>query len=337
MRFNEFLKDKLISIVVETIAIGFVAILLSVLNIGLYAVGFITVILVLAFVASIIVEYARKKPFYKMVTESVDKIDQKYLVFELIDEPGFAEGQALYYTLGKATKAMNDQLAIYQNASSDYREYIETWVHEIKTPIAAVKLITENNRDTISKHIDDELMKIDAFVEQALFYSKSNTVEKDYIIREVSLSDCVKDAIKKHSRALIECKVAIEMNDLDQVVFTDSKWIDFILGQLITNAIKYKKDSVKLSFSALSLSNSTVLIIEDNGIGIPEKDVNRVFNKGFTGENGRSYAKSTGIGLYLCKKLCNKMGLSIQLASEQGEGTKISIVFPKSKRELLEN
>lgn len=337
MKFNQYLKDKVISIIIEIVTLLFVIFVLATFKINHSLIAFIVIVLLIAFFFSLIIEYARKNSFYKTVTKSIKEIDKKNLVFELIDEPGFCEGQVLYETLAEASKSMNDQIAMYKNTSLEYREYIETWVHEIKTPIAAIKLITQNNKNSVTKSIEEEIFKTESFIEQALFYSKSNTLEKDYIIREVSLDECVKSLIKKYSKSLIGNRFSIEMKDLNMNVFTDSKWIDFILGQIVTNSIKYKSENPKISFYTLSMSNSIVLIIEDNGVGIEEKDIKRVFDKGFTGQNGRVYAKSTGIGLYLCKKLCNKMGLSISLSSKKDEGTKVSIVFPKSKRELIEN
>jgi signal transduction histidine kinase len=175
---------------------------------------------------------------------------------------------------------------------------------------------------------------LDAFVEQALFYSRSNNVEKDYAIRGVILKDLVNQTIKGNSRNLIESKVLIELQKLDYEIFTDSKWFEFIVSQIITNSIKYKKDKPKIVFHALENDNNIVFYISDNGIGIPENELSKVFDKGFTGQNGRKYAKSTGIGLYLAQKLCHKLGLSIGITSKVNEGTTIFITFPRGHHNL---
>jgi signal transduction histidine kinase len=162
-------------------------------------------------------------------------------------------------------------------------------------------------------------------------------VEKDYIIKEVSLETLVKDVIKKNARALIEGKFNIELNDLAYHVFTDTKWVDFILGQIIANCIKYKKEPAKISIYAREGPNHISLYMEDQGIGILEKDIPKVFDKGFTGQNGRKYLQSTGIGLYLCKKLCDKLGLHISLESTVNEGVTVEIIFPKNSMLIFES
>ncbi|MGL6175253.1 MAG: ATP-binding protein, partial [Cellulosilyticaceae bacterium] len=165
---------------------------------------------------------------------------------------------------------------------------------------------------------------------------RSTSVEKDYMIREVSLEELVRTAIKKQAKQIIEYKVDIKLGKLEEKVFVDSKWIDFMLGQIITNSLKYRKEHLILGFEAEITDTQVILKIIDNGIGIPTKDVGRVFDKGFTGENGRKYAKSTGIGLYLCQKLCEKMHLGMGVVSEEGKGTQVSFVFPKDKRVFFE-
>ena len=337
MRIRNFLKDKWIFILFQALLITFLSLILYVLRLNFYAVIFVIVLQTACAVVILAAEYLTKQGFYKQMERSLDSLDKKYLLSEILDRPSFFEGEIFYDATKTAFKSMNDNIAVYKLSSDEYREYIETWVHEIKTPIAAAKLIIDNNRNEITKSLEDELFKIDNFVEQALFYSRSNTLQKDFIIKEVMLSDLVKSAVKKYSMMLIENKISIELKNLDIDVFVDTKWVEFVLGQIISNSIKYKKSNSKLEFFAKSGKNGVILSISDNGIGIPSKDLNRVFDKGFTGDNGRMYAKSTGIGLYLCKKLCDKMGLSISVLSEQGIGTTINIAFPNGKVQFLES
>ncbi|MEM1485666.1 sensor histidine kinase [Oscillospiraceae bacterium PP1C4] len=336
LTFRSYLKDKLYFLVVQAGAVFFVCFMLGVLGHSIFAVGFVAILLISANVFGFLFEYFKKRGFYHTVAKSLGGLNKKYLISELIDKPSFAEGEFLYETLKAAAKSMNDTVAEYKIASEEYREYIETWVHEVKTPISASKLIIENNLNEVTQSLSDELSKIDRFVEQALFYSKSNNVEKDYSIMELTLSDLVKNVVKKHSKALIESKTSVNLENLDLIVFADAKWMDFILGQIITNSIKYQSQNPKIVFCAQECKSSVLLSIHDNGIGISEKDINRVFDKGFTGENGRQYAKSTGIGLYLCKKLCSKMGLGITMSSEAGVGTTLNIIFPKGNTIITE-
>ncbi len=194
-------------------------------------------------------------------------------------------------------------------------------------------MIIENNKTNVTKSIDEELQRIENYIEQALFYARSNTVEKDYYIKKVKLKDIVYESIKKNKNVLIQEKVSINLHDLDLEVNTDSKWIGFILNQIIANSIKYKKVDCRLEIEiyAKQGKENVILYIKDNGIGIKEGEITRVFEKGFTGTNGRLVGKkSTGIGLYLCKNLCNKLGIQIELSSILDGGTKVQLVFPKS-------
>lgn len=192
-------------------------------------------------------------------------------------------------------------------------------------------MVIENNKNAITKSIDEELDKVENYIEQALFYARSNTVEKDYYIRKVFLKEIVTESIKKNKSSLIQEKISIDIHDLDIEVNTDNKWIVFILNQIIQNSIKYrKKENSVIEIYANQGKENVILYIKDNGIGIKQGEITRVFEKGFTGTNGRlSNKKSTGIGLYLCKKLCNKLGIGIELNSVQNEGTEVKLVFPK--------
>lgn len=254
-------------------------------------------------------QYHKRRVYYRELYHKLEHLDHKYLLAEMLDKPEFSDGAVLYDVLHQVSKSMNDTLADYRRKNTDYREYIETWVHEIKTPIASSRLMLENNKGPLSRTLGAELSKIENYVEQALFYTRSSSVEKDYIIKRVDLKELVSGVVKKNAMPLIEAKVSVELCELEQEVFTDSKWLDFILGQLISNAVKYRSDQPKLKISAEPRSQSVLLRLSDNGIGIPEQDINRVFEKGFTGENGRKYNRSTGIGLYLCKKIVRSAGV----------------------------
>ena len=210
----------------------------------------------------------------------------------------------------------------------DYKEYIELWIHEIKIPISASKMIIENNKTSVTKSIDEELDKIENYTEQALYYARSNTAEKDYLIKKYNLKEIINQAILKNTNSFVNSKISLEMNDLDKEVYTDSKWSVFIVNQIIQNSIKYS--SRKITIFKKELKENVVLYIKDDGLGISKGDLDRVFEKGFTGENGRIIGKkSTGIGLYLCKKLCDKLRIGLQISSKKGEGTEVRIIFPK--------
>lgn len=193
-------------------------------------------------------------------------------------------------------------------------------------------MVIENNKNEATKSIYEELEKIEDYIEQALFYARSNTVEKDYYIKESNLKDIVNESVKKNKSILIQNKILINIHDLNETIYTDSKWIQFILNQIIQNSVKYKKqdNSSEIEIYSKQGKENIILYIKDNGIGIKKGELTRVFEKGFTGTNGRlQNKKSTGIGLYLCKKLCDKMGIAIELNSVQNQGTEVKLIFPK--------
>ena len=214
----------------------------------------------------------------------------------------------------------------------DYKDFIELWIHEIKIPIATSKMIVENNKNEITASINEELDKIDNYTEQALFYARSNTVEKDYIVRKIQLKEIVNASILKNKAQLIQNKISIDTKNLDETVCTDSKWCIFIINQIIQNSIKYSKNADRqIEIYGERKKENIILYIKDNGIGIKESEITRVFEKGFTGENGRiTGKKSTGIGLYLCKKLCDKLCIGLELNSKKDEGTEVKLIFPNN-------
>lgn len=193
-------------------------------------------------------------------------------------------------------------------------------------------MIVENNKSDITESINEELDKIDNFTEQALFYARSSTVEKDYYIKKVNLKELINSVIIRNKKNLIQNNISVELNNLDINVYSDAKWCTFILNQIIQNSVKYsREDNRKLEIHAKENRENVVLSIKDNGIGIKASEVSRVFEKGFTGENGRRKGqKATGIGLYLCKKLCDKLSLGLELKSEENVSTEVLIIFPKN-------
>ena len=227
---------------------------------------------------------------------------------------------------------MNDRIAEKQQELIDYKEYVQTWVHEIKTPIAVQELLIENSRNPLTSSLEEETRKIEAYVEQMLYYAKSSSLEGDYIIQAVGLKTLVMDVIRKNKKMMVGAGVMPRLEQLDYEVLADPKWMEFILSQIVTNSVKYCDKSRKpyVSFEGKEEGRMVVLTVADNGIGIPTQDVSRVFQKGFTGENGRLFKQSTGMGLYLCRKLCDKMEISMELSSCQGEGTQIAFCFKRA-------
>lgn len=331
MDFKLFLREKASTILLLLFGLITIEIFLMAYNVGMFIKIYIPLIIIGLYMISIIIEYFKRKKFYDNLLKILEELDEKYLITEIIKTPNFLEGQIFKNSLEQIDKSMLENVNKYKYMTEDYKEYIELWIHEIKIPIATSKMVIENNKNAITKSIDEELDKVENYIEQALFYARSNTVEKDYYIRKVVLKEIVNESIKKNKSSLIQEKISIDIHDLEIEVNTDNKWIVFILNQIIQNSIKYrKKENSVIEIYANQGKDNVILYIKDNGIGIKQGEITRVFEKGFTGTNGRlSNKKSTGIGLYLCKKLCNKLGIGIELNSVQNEGTEVKLVFPK--------
>ena len=310
MNFRNFIKDKIISIALLLFGIFTIEIFLITYPVGNFIKLYIPIIIIILYLIALAIEYLNKKSFYFNLLNTLNELDKKYLITEIINSPNFMEGKILKEALEQTNKAMLENVNKYKYIQEDYKDYIELWIHEIKITIATSKMIIENNKTTFTRTIDEELDKVENYIEQALFYARSNTVEKDYYIRKVELKEIVNDSIKKNKNSLIWEKISINLHDLEIQVNTDSKWIQFILNQIIQNSIKYKKQdsNLEIEIYAKQGKENVILYIKDNGIGIKKGEITRVFEKGFTGTNGRlANKKSTGIGLYLCKNLCNKL------------------------------
>lgn len=267
------------------------------------------------------------RTFFKEIQERLAHLDEKYFITEMIPTPYFEEGEAFYELVLEISKDVADRLQAILSSQQDYKEYIEMWVHEIKIPIATSKMILENHPHSESRSLNEELDKIDRFTEQALYYAKSNVIAKDYHIKKICLEDLVKEAIKKNRSLFIQTHVTFSMEGLDMTIATDEKWLVFIISQIISNSCKYAHH---MTFKGVQTHEGIVLEIADDGIGIPASDVPRIFEKGYVGENGRTiHKKSTGIGLYLCRKLCDQLHLGLTCQSIYHQGTTMCIHFPK--------
>ncbi|MGX4599989.1 ATP-binding protein [Faecalimicrobium sp. JNUCC 81] len=276
-------------------------------------------------------DFIKKKKYFDELFQSFDNLEEKSYITEVMNKPNFIEGALLHKALNIEGKYINDMNMSYNNRFKEYRQYIETWVHEVKTPISTSKLLIENNKNITTLSIEEEINKIDDYIEQVLYVSKSDTVEKDYHIKKIYLKDVVMNIIKKKSKEIINANIRPIMHDLDFYILSDSKWVEFIICQLLSNSIKYKDDKPIIEIYSEKDCNKISLYIKDNGIGIPPEDFSRVFEKGFTGSNGRKRSSSTGIGLFLCKKLCNKLEVDIEILPDTIEGTTIKLTFLEAR------
>ena len=278
MRLSEFLKEKIINFITITLVIITIEIFLMPYSINTLIKIYIPISILFSYLLIVFIEYLKKKNFYNNLTKNLEKLDKKYLIPEIIDKADFLEGKILINTLKETEKSMAEHVNEYKFANEEYKEYIELWIHEIKTPIAVSKMIVENNPSEITKNINEEIEKVEYFVEQALFYARSNNVEKDYIIKPMNLQKIINSVILKNKRSFISKKIKLNIHDVDKEVYSDSKWMAFILNQIIINSIKYsKKDKAEIEIFSEEYKDNTVLYIKDNGIGIVRDNLPRVF------------------------------------------------------------
>lgn len=330
MRYGRYIKEHgCWGVVFAGILVSIEIFLLTFSGSG-WLMGYVAVVMIFGFWLGTYIDYRRWVKYFRKLDILLQDLDQKYLLCELLDKENSQEEQILKEIFYQLEVSMNNQVSHYRRNSSEYKEYVETWVHEIKIPLAAAQMILANHKE-LDSGIEDELGRMENYVEQALFYARSNDVEKDYLINRVSLQQVVQAVILRRKKMLRGMDARIQMHDMEAEVFSDSKWLEFMLGQVIDNSIKYgTKYKLCIEIYSEKKENSVLLHIRDNSGGIKGTEVSRVFDKGFTGSNGRNNQKSTGIGLYLCKKLCHRLEHNITLESVEGEGTMVTFIFPTS-------
>lgn len=257
-------------------------------------------------------------------------IDLKYLESNILnsmeDLPKSLDIRVKYYQ--KIIERLHNEvekLKIDDNKKmEDLADYYSMWIHQIKTPIAAINFLLDNEEIDV-KVFRQELFKIERYVEMVLTYIRLGSETSDYVITSIDLDEVVRENIKKYATLFINKKIKLNYVSHETYVISDKKWLGFAFEQLLSNAIKYTKSGGEIS---INISESK-LIIEDNGIGIYEEDLPRIFEQSFTGLNGRYEKKSSGLGLYLCKKTLDKLQHKIEITSKVNKGTKVIISFPK--------
>ena len=333
MKFNSFLKDRLYSIVTALFSYFIILLVLLAFKSDKSIIIAITIILLVTYILLFLTDFFRKQKFYTDLLTNIDNLDKAYLVLETLNRPEFYEGELLCQALYEIDKSMNENVRIEKEQLLDNKEYIEMWIHEVKRPLASLVLTLNNQKNILDRKTKNILKRLEDYVDQVLYYVRSENAEKDYFIKEVDLSKVIKNVGIKNMDDLLDNKVEFIVDKTNYKVFTDSKWLEFILNQIINNSIKYKRD-IDNSYIKIYVKDNldiTVLIIEDNGIGIKSSDIRQVFDKTFTGINGREKTTSTGMGLYIAKNLCKKLGHKIEIESKENEYTRVFITFAKNK------
>ncbi len=326
MSGKQYLKNQLPLILINLLGVLALSLFLIATGNNIQSVLFISIVWAAVVISCLTISYSIRKKYLKKLLYMTEQLEERYLIPEIMTMPEKADEQVFYQIMKMAEKSMLEKIGKIKRERKEYKEYIEQWIHEVKTPITAMKLLCENNRSGFTRELLVELENVNRFTEQALYYARSEHTEKDYFIREISLNDVVHGAIADNKYLLRQNHVTITVDDMENDIYADDKWVRFILNQIISNAVKYSTEQPTLHFFTTKKDDRVFLSIEDNGIGIPKSDLPCIFEKGFTGQNGRTIQNSTGIGLYLSKRLCDKLGIGLAAYSE-GKGTTIVLSF----------
>ena len=285
--------------------------------------------------------YHNRKRYFLQMGQVLDQVDQRFLLGELMPRSFRLEDRLYREMIRKSNKSVIERIRRIEDEQREYREYIESWVHEIKAPITSISLMCENQRnermrlpenDDRIRRIALENQKVENYVDMALYYARSDDVYKDYVIQDTDLQAAAEETVMKNKYYLIQNGIQAEVDCVPEKVCTDRKWILFILDQLVLNSTKYRtQENPHIWITAEKYEHGVRLAVKDNGTGIQKEELPRIFEKGFTGTNGRfKNEKATGMGLYLCRKLCEKLGIGIRAESEYGCGTEVVLEFPVS-------
>ncbi len=328
MTLREFLSDRLKRIALQVICAGLATLFLFATGTQPGVLVILLIVFLLVFLTVNIFDFFQQRARLLELKSILDGLDRKYLFTECVPPPKGLFERRLFDLARLAGRNMTGAVSDAQASQREYREYVERWVHEIKAPLTAARLICRELDGDTRRKLTAELSQIEAHVERALFYARAENPEQDCLFRQIELEKIAAQAIENHRSLLIQNGIRVEMENMNCAVYTDEKWAVFILGQLLQNAARYRGPKPVITLSAKPLGRQTQLIVHDNGIGIPAHELPRVFERGFTGSNGRIRGGSTGIGLYLCRKLAVFLELELHIDSQEGAGTTVTLTFP---------
>lgn len=335
---RSFLKDISSFIVFMVVLIAFITLVLKALSFSNTGIVVVDVFLLVCTFVYAIFKYRQHVSFWRDLENCIESLDRVGHFPDLIERPKFLEGQIAYDALCEVASLADEEFIDLKTAANENSEYITTWVHEVKTSLAAARLIAEGISSSDAALLKRELERTEVFVQQALYAARADSLAHDYLIREICLAEVVREASKANMHYLMSLNVSVEVRvDPSFTIYADKQWLNFIITQLITNSAKYEAKTISITAQKPQRETSsgcTLLEVKDDGCGIPAEDVPRVFERGFTGKVGRTHGSATGMGLYLVAQMCAQMGLGICLASEEGRGTRVEISFPHDRRKM---
>jgi signal transduction histidine kinase len=290
------------------------------------------------FVIFLLYDYSKTRTFYSQLNKVLNSED---IIEDIIDvgEGRTIEQKLFANILKKSHKAYEGNICKYEDLQKQYSYFINQWVHQMKTPVSVINLILQEESTSQCKEILDSIGEENEKISQGLnimlYNARINQFNHDFNVEDIDILLILREVINDNKKLLIKHKIFPEIKGEASTVQTDKKWMYFVINQILINAIKYTAVTVRdrkiINFNIKEDSEKVVVSIEDNGIGIPKEDLGRVFNAFFTGKNGRKTSESTGMGLYLARRICEELGNELYVESEEGNGAKFSVVFCKSK------
>lgn len=273
----------------------------------------------------IIYKYITTKRAYEVFEKGIDNLDESIL--DLGKSP---IGKNVSNMLNQQYNQYKSNIQEQNKIHEEHLTFINHWIHQMKTPVSVINLLLQEYEcEEISANIQQELDKIDKGLNMAMYFARLNDFQKDFLVEKVNLYNEIVDLINKEKRLFIKNKIIPKVElDKDLVVYSDKKWLRFIIEQIVINGVKYSKNYGKyLTIKNRKTDKHIIIDIIDEGVGISQKDIKRVFEPFFTGENGRNFGESTGMGLYIVKTVCDNLGHKIEIKSEVEKGTQVSILF----------
>lgn len=329
MKFKDYFLNRITEILGTFFVLFLMLEFLYIIGNTFSVVFMIGVVIAILIITKYLMDWYRKKKYFKIITERVKDLKEPWLIAELLPVSYTIEDEIYQELLRKVGSSAIEEIHKIEDEQKEYEDYIEQWIHEVKTPITSIHLMLENRiseNPGLKKDLNVELSRLENDVELALYYARSEQIYRDYLIQKLNVRKVLLKVVNKNRTVIMNSSVAIDL-DCDEALYAygDEKWLVFMLTQVLLNAIKYKAEAdAKVVMRAKRDNKRIVLNIIDNGKGIKKEELPRIFDKGFTGSNGRDNEKSTGMGLYLVHKLCEKLEIDIKADSVYGEFTEIS-------------
>ena len=321
-----YLRRKLPALLTFLAFTGIFACVFFLYDLQIEAVLYAAVLCALTGLVLLVLGFCR---YYKKHRELLRILDCVTLLADQLPEPGDPL-EADYQEMVRALLSINSRnLTAWQSQRSESLDYYTAWAHQIKTPIAVMRMLLQGEDTEEHGELLGELFRIEQYVEMVLSFFRLDSVSSDFLFKEYPLDDIIKQAVRKYAGQFVRKRIRLVYKGTDALVLTDEKWLGFIIEQLLSNAVKYtERGEVTISV------RGKVLSIADTGIGIAPEDLPRIFEKGFTGYNGRANKKSTGLGLYLCKQAADRLSHRLSARSVPGEGTVVSVDLRQKKLEV---